>query len=68
MCNSGSHTQPKFVLLQRRLFISELRHNDEAAAHSLPRGDSVLTRAHIPIHNLLHPTHHACFPMRRPAA
>jgi hypothetical protein len=24
------------------------------AAHSLPRGDSVLTSAHIPIHNLLH--------------
>ena len=36
-----------FGLIQRSLFISELRQNDEAAAHSLPRGDSVLTSAHI---------------------
>jgi hypothetical protein len=58
-----------FVLLQRRLVISEFRQNDEAAVHSLPRGDSVLTSAHIPIHNLLHsPTMPAFLPMRRSAA
>jgi hypothetical protein len=51
---SGNQTQPMFRLMQRSLFISQLRQNDEAAAHSLPRGDSVLTSAHIPIHNLLH--------------
>ena len=44
-----------FVLLQRRLVTPELYHNEEDGAHSLPRGDSVLTTAHIPIHNLLHP-------------
>jgi hypothetical protein len=51
---SGSQTQPKVVLLQRRLVTAELRLNEEAVAHSLPRGDSVLTTAHIPTHSLLH--------------
>jgi hypothetical protein len=46
MYASGSQTQ-------RRLVTSEL-HNEEAVVHSLSRGDSVLTTAPIPIHNLLH--------------
>ena len=41
-------------LMQRRLLTPEVHHNEEDGAHSLPRGDSVLTTAHIPIHNLLH--------------
>jgi hypothetical protein len=43
-----------FVLLKRRLVTSEHHHNKEAVAHSLPRGDSVLTTDHVSIHNLLH--------------
>jgi hypothetical protein len=54
MSDSGSQTQPKFGLLQRRLITSELHHNEVAVAHSLSRGDSSLTTAHIPIYNLLH--------------
>jgi hypothetical protein len=45
-------TQPMFGLLQRRLVISELHRNEEAVAHSLRRGGSVLKTAHTPIHNL----------------
>ena len=51
---SRSQTQSMCGLMQRRLLTPEVHHNEEDGAHSLPRGDSVLTTAHIPIHNLLH--------------
>ena len=54
VCALGSQTQPMCGLMQRRLLTPEVHHNEEDGAHSLPRGDSVLTTAHIPIHNLLH--------------
>ena len=51
---SGLSGTPMCGLMQRRLLTPEVHHNEEDGAHSLPRGDSVLTTAHIPIHNLLH--------------